>query len=69
MVLLEWADVLEGRAALLFLLSFLGLASPQGVSGDWDGGSDRSGKGPGLGRSEENFLAGPFLLSHKPQLR
>lgn len=44
MVLPEWADKLEGRALLFFLLSFLGLASPLGVSGDWDGGSDEKGK-------------------------
>ena len=67
MVLPEWADKLEGRALLFFLLSFLGLASPLGMSGDWDGGSDEKGKdykkkkgggeGPGLGGSKENFLA------------
>ena len=44
MVLPEWADKLEGRALLFFLLSFLGLASPLGMSGDWDGGSDEKGK-------------------------
>lgn len=40
MVFPECADKLEGRAALLFLLSSLGLASPLGVSGDWDGGGE-----------------------------
>lgn len=59
MVLPEWADKLEGWGALLFfLLSFLGLASPLGVSGDWDDGSDEKGEGLGLGRSKENFLPG-----------
>lgn len=60
MVLLEWVDKPEGRVALFFLLSFLGLSSLLGVSGDWGGGSDRSGKGQALGRNEENFLASPF---------
>lgn len=56
MVLLEWADKLEGMAPLFFLLSFLGLAS-LGESGVCDGGSDRRGKGQGLDQSEEKFLA------------
>lgn len=47
-VLPEWADKLEGWGALLFfLLSFLDLASPLGVSGDWDDGSDEKGEGLG----------------------
>lgn len=58
MVLPEWADKLEGWGALLFfLLSFLGLASPLGMLGDWDDGSEEKGEGLGLGRSKENFLA------------
>lgn len=56
MVLPECADKLEGRAPLLFLLSFLGLASPLGVSRDWDGGGDGKRKDQGLGRRKENFL-------------
>lgn len=57
MVLPVCADTLEGRAPLLFLLSFLGLATPLGVSGAWDGGGDGKRKDPVLGRRKENFLA------------
>lgn len=54
MVLPECADKLEGRASLRFLLFFLGLASPLGVSGDSDGGGD--GKRKQAWARGKNFL-------------
>lgn len=42
---------------MLFLLSFLALASPLGVSGDWDGEGDFKRKDWGLDRRKENLLA------------
>lgn len=57
MALPEWADELQGRVPRLFLLSFLGLASPLGLSVEWDGDVDFKRKDRGLDRRKEKFLA------------